>query len=234
MTVLILFMIALASPGSLFAQGDYSPDEYFDMRLREGYTLDKIRNMAVQPYGIAVATEIAVYRCSPDAEPHCDGTTVYAAWDYFQELIQDNGYHVDEAAHAMLEHYDEPLVTAIAVHWCSPPQEAGCEGSRYAQAWNTYLAQLSNSGNPAAAVSAVSRADPQLAEHIAAFECAEPTCYANEIARLDSGVLQQFQSAAVQSGNQRTNELSFANNPGKSQSKVRQALCKAGILKSGC
>jgi len=231
---LVFLLAGVVHVTSLAQDSEYEPDEYFDIYLSRGHGLDDIRNMAEYQFGAAVAAEIAVYRCSPDPESYCPGSSFYSAWSYFQELIHDHGYGVDTAVHYMNEYYDEHMVNAIAVHWCSPSPEVGCADSRYFRAWSVYLNQLSNSGNPATAVGIVARTDPMVAEHIAAFECAEPTCYAHEISQLEPDDFAEFKSTSIQSGEQRSSDISFTDRAGKSAPVWRKALCKAKIVTAGC
>ena len=225
----VTLFLAGASPGALFAQ--QTPDDpfdYFDSLLAQSVSLDQARSSTSYKFGPAVGTGIAVYICSPDAESYCPGSEVYAAWRYFLELVEDEEYSVDVAVKYMQEYYDPYLVNSIAVNWCSPEPLYGCSGSRYYSAWATYLNQVSYSGNPAAAVAAVSQMDAGLAEHIGAFECAEPTCYAAEIDLLESDELAELKSVSLQSqsGRQESSKLKYLRGPESSQSVIRKALDK--------
>lgn len=227
--VFVAIVLAGLAPGALLAQESPSdPVDYFHTLLAQGSSVDQARDRTTHFFGPAVGTEIAVYICSPEAEQYCPGSKVYRAWGYFQELIEKYEYPVDVAVEYMLEHYDPYLVDSIAISWCSPEPLFGCAGSAYDGAWATYVNRVSIDGNPAAAVGAVYRNYPGLAEHIGAFVCAEPTCFAADIALLEEDELAELRSVSPQtnSGRQGSSKYKFANQADNSDSAFRRFLNK--------
>jgi hypothetical protein len=133
--IFVSLLLAVSSAqNNLIAQDQINPEELFYYLLdNQGYSLDETRTFVASEFDEDVAAEIAAYLCAPDPDLTCEGSDVLAEWDYFLDEILDDRMVID-VAEAMLDAgVDEPLVTAIAVYWCSPEPGPGCEDEYYNQ-----------------------------------------------------------------------------------------------------
>jgi hypothetical protein len=119
------------------AQGGEAEDMFAELVLDRGYNADDARRQVAAAFGQAVATDIAVYWCSPEADEGCDGSVVLKAWLDFEDLIDDD-YSADDAREELADNYDESLAAALAVFWCSPEPGDGCSGSDVARVWQEF------------------------------------------------------------------------------------------------
>lgn len=184
--VLCLTVIACIAPGESSAETCLEdPEEQFYDELKYA-SLDTARNAVAETCGEAVATDIAVYFCSPQPEDECEDSKVWYTWQSFLQRIYEIGM-IEDVVNDMLEApFDPALVRGIAVFWCSPERGYGCEDDLFTQAWSDFDSLLDENPNPADAISWISDSDagPFVAELIAASVCGHPTCFAEELALL--------------------------------------------------
>lgn len=176
----IIYFVApspiLAEPPAS-AQDDDPELMFEELVLTQGVDVDDARQQVASKYGQAVATEIAVYWCSPDPLDGCEGSNVLAAWLEFEHLIIDEDYSADEARVTLSDEYDESLVAALAVYWCSPEPLEGCSGSEVEMAWGEFddLLEAGRTMNDILA-----QLSPQhgrtLIEGLAAYACGDLEC----------------------------------------------------------
>jgi hypothetical protein len=175
---LAFLLLASHAPAELSTrtqEGD--PEDMFaELVLEREYGVDQARQQVASVYGQALATEIAVYWCSPEADVGCEESAVLDAWLDFERLIDDD-YSADEARAALEEDYDESLAAALAVFWCSPEPGDGCNGSSVEQAWQQFDDGLEK-GYPVNDVLAVlsQQHGRALSEGLAAYACGDLEC----------------------------------------------------------
>jgi hypothetical protein len=172
----------------LVTNQDSSAQEYAEFGAEElFYTLaddsvDEATNRVMEHYGEAVAFEIAVYHCSPEPDPSCEGSEVYATWYQFIDRIYDDRSVAEVTQNMVQDGLNESLVTAIAVFWCSPEAGDGCGDDRYNRAWEYFIDEVGNDSDLASAISEIHSVHPFVAELIGVTVCGDATCYAEEAA----------------------------------------------------
>jgi len=174
----LLATIVALSPVAVTAQDD-DPDAIFFGALEMGADADEARDEVEAVYGPEMAAELAAYWCSPDPGDGCEDTFVLAAWEDWQEAIEDGG-SVDEVGIAIAQGSDDwALAAAMAIYWCSPEADDGCDDTEVMAAWDGYEALFAQDVDPADAI-ALLREDlgDDLANQLGAFVCGHPTCFA--------------------------------------------------------
>lgn len=184
--LLMLILLAGLSP-TVFAQeiaGD--PEEQFFMLLYNGDDMDEARAGVADVHGAAVATEIAIWVCY-EFEDDCAGTSVGDAWDLFLESLYGEELSLMESVDALLEEMrDDYLAFGVALYWCSPEPEDGCEGEPAQQIWLDFDRLIENDEmDPGEVIARLNQDYPaEVVELVAASYCGHPNCYADEIAML--------------------------------------------------
>lgn len=145
-------------------------------------SVDTATNTVMEYFGAAVAFEIAVYHCSPEPDPTCEGSEVYETWYQFIDRIYDDRSVAQVAQNMVEDGLNQSLVTAIAVFWCSPEAGEGCGDDLYSQAWDHFIDEVEDDGDPTSAIAEIYSVDPFVAELIGVAVCGEATCYAEETA----------------------------------------------------
>lgn len=174
----LLGTLLALTPSAVTAQDD-DPDAAFFDALEMGADADQAREAVEAEFGPVVAAELAAFWCSPDPGDGCEDTFVLAAWEVWQEAIE-NGSSVDEVGIAIAQESDDwALAAAMAIYWCSPDADDGCEDTEVMAAWDGYEALFAQDVDPADAIALV-REDlgDDLANQLGAFVCGHPTCFA--------------------------------------------------------
>jgi hypothetical protein len=204
------------------------PEDLFASLLQHRYSLDEARIAVAEEFDPAVATDLAVYLCTPPAHEACRGSSVYEAWGAFIAGI-DRGLTASQVAEGLQAHYDVYLTWGIAVYWCSPLPLDGCEGDPITEAWSAFNSYLAQNPNPADAIARISSAaaGPLVAELIAASECGEPTCYAAELELVVEEVIWEPEPLVEQQSRQRPDtEVQYGFKPDKPQKNLQDKICK--------
>lgn len=197
---LLLLTFALAPHQPALAQGNER-------------TADEARALAVETFGQAGAAEFIVGVCNPfEADPFCEGSSVLAAWDQFLSGVAEGG-SVAEVTGTM-RRFDEYLVKAIAVYWCSPEPGSGCGSDEFTRAWSSFESLVRNDPDPARAISKISASYGEvIGQLVAASVCEEPSCFA---------------------AGEQVATMKFDTKPKRSEKELRKFLCSKGILKEDC
>ncbi|MFK7843892.1 MAG: hypothetical protein AB8G77_01230 [Rhodothermales bacterium] len=212
----LLISFVLIQP--VFGQSyEKDPEDEFLTLLNKGYGVDKARSELAQRFGIAVATEIAVWVCFDYEDACAEGESdVFFAWEKFLDEIEDE-FTVAEAIQEM-DDYDDYLINGIALFWCSPEPGAGCEADKFQESWLDFDYYLENNYDPSEAINRIaSDAGLIIGELIAAANCGEATCYADyfDDADEDEPVFERMSEDKTPLAKERQSVASFANNPGR-------------------
>ena len=161
---------------------DAAIDLFARLVVHEEYDADAARAQVAGQFGVAAATDAAVYWCEPEPGVGCDETDVSAAWSHFINLVDGEGVAVDAAAMDVAEAFDDELATGIAVFWCAPEPYAGCDASLVGDSWVGFLNSVEEDDQaPARVRDAMAQDAPVLASAIYAYLCGpDESCGASD------------------------------------------------------